>query len=309
MSKKDLHLRKSNSDVFQFRSLIQAIFYIPAALILKDPLFGISGERWYLFQRAAFGYICFTLSYYSLKFVSLSDSSSIVFSAPVFVSIFACIILHEPCGVFQITNVFFTLVGVILISHPSFIFGGTGEDANFTAGDRLIGAILAFLSCLTMAYTFVSMRRLQKTPTTSVIAFFSTFCVVCGGVTVIIMHFAVPSYEVRTLSSDDWIFLVINGLCGVFGQLFLVTALKIEEAGLVSLVRTFDIVMSFIYQVFCLHQSAPLLSIIGAAIVFCGCVACGLKKFFASKAREEESDIISDMDERTSCETIDTIKR
>lgn len=72
-------------------------------------------------------------------------------------------------------------------------------------------------------------------------------------------------------------------MCGVIGQGFLVVALKIEQAGLVSLTRTFDIVMAFIYQITCLHQEAMLMSVIGAVIITGGCVACGLKKFMDAK--------------------------
>ena len=77
--------------------------------------------------------------------------------------------------------------------------------------------------------------------------------------------------------------MVINGLCGVAGQTFLVISLKIEQASLVSLARTFDIVMAFIYQVILLRQSVTIMSTAGAVIVFSGCCACAVKKFLDAK--------------------------
>jgi drug/metabolite transporter (DMT)-like permease len=256
--------------------------YLPLALWYRDPIFGVKGERSYLIQRSFWGFVCFTFSYYSLSYVSLSDASAIAFSAPVFVSIFACVLLKEPCGVFQITTIVCTLVGVFLIARPSFIFGSEAGDKLFSVTDRIIGTSLSFLTALTMAYTFVVIRRLQQTPTTTVINFFSMFTIVAGTVVVLILKYA-TSFPVRMPAQKDIIFLFINGMCGVVGQGFLVISLKIEQAGLVSLTRTFDIVMAFIYQVACLNQEAELMSIIGAVIVSAGCVACGLKKFLEAK--------------------------
>ena len=261
---------------------MQLAFYLPASLCFGDPLTGVTGERWYLFHRALWGFVCFAASYYALSYASLSDVSAIAFSAPVFVSVFACVLLKEPCGTFQISTIICTLVGVFLIARPSLIFGRHGEDRDFTATERLIGTGLSFFTALTMAYTFVVMRRLQKTPTSTVITFFSLFSIVVGTVVALVLKYT-TSFPVRLPAKQDIIYLFINGMCGVVGQLFLTISLKIEEAGLVSLTRTFDIVMAFIYQVTCLHQDAPLLSIIGAVIVSGGCVVCGLKKFIDAK--------------------------
>ena len=35
----------------------------------------------------------------------------------------ACVLLKEPCGVFEITALFTTLSGILVIMHPPFIFG------------------------------------------------------------------------------------------------------------------------------------------------------------------------------------------
>lgn len=61
-------------------------------------------------------------------------------------------------------------------------------------------------------------------------------------------------------------------------------SLKLEEAGLVSLVRTFDIVMAFIYQTsFFPDQKVMVTSIIGAVIVCLSVVISFFKKLYDSK--------------------------
>src|ERR1700712_2389605 len=124
------------------RSFVQLIVFLPLAMYFKEPLFGIEGERVALLERSVFGYTCFVLSYYALSYISLSDSSAIAFSAPVFVSVFACVLLKEPCGVFQVVTIFGTLVGVFLIARPSFLFAAADIPDAFSIQDRVTGVIM-----------------------------------------------------------------------------------------------------------------------------------------------------------------------
>ena len=72
-------------------------------------------------------------------------------------------------------------------------------------------------------------------------------------------------------------YLVANGICGVLGQFCLTVALKVEEAGLVSLARTVDIVMAFVFQIIGLpEEEVDWTSILGAVIV---CTAVSLSAF------------------------------
>lgn len=63
---------------------------------------------------------CFYSSY---RYIPLGDATTIRFTSPVFIAIFAHFIVNEPFGLLQIVNALTTLIGVILIGRPSFIFG------------------------------------------------------------------------------------------------------------------------------------------------------------------------------------------
>ena len=60
---------------------------------------------------------------------------------------------------------------------------------KFTPQSRLIGVILSFATAITMAYTFIAMRRLQKTPVAIVVSYFSFFCVIFGVIVIAIMNY------------------------------------------------------------------------------------------------------------------------
>ena len=50
-------------------------------------------------------------------------------TSPVFVTLLARIFLQEPCGVFEVLNIIVTMVGVVIVMRPPFIFG-SGDDVS-----------------------------------------------------------------------------------------------------------------------------------------------------------------------------------
>lgn len=62
------------------------------------------------------------LQFYSLKFAPLPEASVIIFSSPVFVVIFACLMLGEKCTSIHCVMVLLTVTGIVFIARPPFIF-------------------------------------------------------------------------------------------------------------------------------------------------------------------------------------------
>lgn len=251
---------------------------------------GIRGERTALFLRGFFGFLAFTLCYVSYRMIPLADASTIVFSAPVYVSIFACLFLKEECGVFQVATVAITISGVLLISKPTFLFGDQHERQTVVEL-RMEGTVIALVSSFATALTFVLIRKLQKTPAAVVINAFSVVSIVSGilAITIVREFFAEEAGDLAqgvgipaTWQEIAW--LLCNGLCGVFGQLTLTIALKIEEASLVSLARTIDIVMAFVFQIIWLPSEAVhWTSLLGALIVCLGVCVSAVRRWLKDK--------------------------
>ena len=272
------------------RSIVQLVVYAPIMVYAGMKPMGAKGERTNLLLRGVFGFIAFALSYVSYRMIPLADASTIIFSAPVYVSVFACIILKEECGIFQTFTIGMTIAGVLLISKPTFLFGMDHESVVEVAL-RMEGTIVAFISSLCAALTFVMMRRLQKTPAAVVISWFSVVSIVMGiFVLTIICNFFEEEAGMLAegvgvpASWQEILWVIANGLCGVFGQLCLTISLKIEEAGLVSLARTIDIVMAFLFQVAFLHNEViHWTSIVGAVIVCIGVCVSALRRWLRGK--------------------------
>lgn len=69
----------------------------------------------------------------------LSDASTIYLSSPVFVTIFAYILLKEPITLIQGLTGTITVVGVFVISKPEFIFGPAHSAADNIYEHRIVG--------------------------------------------------------------------------------------------------------------------------------------------------------------------------
>ena len=238
---------------------------------------GSKGERMALIFRGVFGFLGFALCYVAYRMIPFADASTIVYSAPVYVSVFAFVLLKEECGLFQTFTIGLTITGVLLISKPTFLFGiNAGGDSIAESSLRLEGSLAAFLSSLCSAASFVLMRRLQKTPSAVVISIVSIITIIMGILVLsVIVSFLKKDIGILARgvgipeTPEEILWLMANGLCGVFGQLCLTVSLKIEEAGLVSLARTVDILMAFLFQVAFLHSEIVHWTSVAGGVIVC----------------------------------------
>lgn len=150
-------------------------------IILKDADVFPKGRRLMLVLRSFFGTTGLMLSFYAFRNMPLADASVIVFSVPVFVAVFAYIFLKEPCGLFNILTIILTLIGVILITRPTFIFGETFQNLT-TQNEKYHygawGALAAFGATLFGANAYVLLRALKSIHFSVIMANFGGFALI-----------------------------------------------------------------------------------------------------------------------------------
>lgn len=201
--------------------------------------------------------------YISVRKISLTDSSAVYYSAPVFVALFAYFFLSEPFGIFEGLSVAITVTGVLLISKPSFIplFGQPEKETNFK-GEHLEGLLYALGGALFFALSNIFLRKLQKSSTEIINFWFSNACALSALV-------YVAYYDVFQIPSSflDWFIILLSGLFGCLGNIAFVIALKIEKAGPVSVAQTCNIVIVVIYQVAFFQEPISANTLIGAFLI------------------------------------------
>lgn len=107
--------------MFRFIGLLPAI---PIVLYKQEEVFP-DGKRILLLLRSFVGATSLICSFYAFRHMELGDASTILFSTPVFVGIFAKLFLKEPCGWFNVATIALTLLGIVFITTPKAIFGET----------------------------------------------------------------------------------------------------------------------------------------------------------------------------------------
>jgi len=69
--------------------------------------------------------------FYALNVLPLGDVMMIAAVRVIIVNLFSCIFLKEPCGIFEILNIFIVLGGILLVIQPPVIFG-SASDSGYT---------------------------------------------------------------------------------------------------------------------------------------------------------------------------------
>jgi len=261
-------------------SLGQIAIFLPILLYYKDNILGVKGERYRMFERSFVGFTCLATNYFSLKFISLSDSQSIIFASPAFVSVLGCLLLNESCGIITVFVVITSVVGVFLVARPSAVFGETVD--YFTPEEQVTGLTLAIFTCLVQGYLYISMRKLQRSSTSAQVTFSGLFSCLAASLYMNISSWTTNSVTQIPVKSD-WMLLILSVLFNAIGMSTSALAFRLEEAGLVSIMRTFNIVMSFVYQAIFLPQPIHWTSIVGAFLICSGCIIVSGLKYWESK--------------------------
>ncbi|RWS02586.1 solute carrier family 35 member G1-like protein [Dinothrombium tinctorium] len=189
----------------------------------------------------------------------------------------ARVFLSEPFGLFQIFTILASISGTILISRPTFLFP-SDDSSSISVSHRINGALISILSAFTTALSFILVKKQPKTPASVITFWYSVFVVVVG-----IIYIGISKDFVVPKDSKSYILLFLVGFCGTFGQLFLAMSLKLEEASVVAVAYTIDIVFAYIFQVSLINEKLTLLSLIGALIICLSIVASAVRKLIVEK--------------------------
>ena len=171
-------------------------------------------------------------------------------TSPIWVSLFALLILRERISKVQIPVILLCLAGAVAAMRPSF-------DSN------TLPLVLALLTAVSsgLAYTMIAFCRGQVNPMT-VIFHFSLFSTIAAGLLMI------PSFVVPT--PRDLMMLILIGIFGAGGQVGLTYAYQKAPAAEVSIYDYSGIIFSAILGYVLLDESLSLSTIVGAALITAG---------------------------------------
>lgn len=164
--------------------------------------------------RGALGLATMTLAFSALAYLPLAEATTISFVAPLFSVVLSALILSEPVGRHRWSAVALGFLGVLVVMQP--------------AGARLppIGLGLALTAALGVAAVTITIRQISRTESTATtVLWFTLFSMAVSG--------AFMPFFGRAHSVEEWLLLLMLGLAGGFGQLFLTSSLRFAPVAVV----------------------------------------------------------------------------
>ena len=240
-----------------FRFLLGAII---SFIVLKK-----SGESFIpkkpqmVWWRALFNTISAMLFFFSLKYTTVTNANMLGLTYPLWVVLFAPILIKEK---FEWKNMIFVgvaLTGVYIIVHPEF------ETIN-------LGDMCAFGAGITASIAVLALRQARKFDTTNIIIFYlMTTGVVLNGF-ILAPVWANPDLLI-------WTFIIISALLGFVAQILITEGYKYIEATRGSLISSTRVVMAGIMGVMLFSDQITVQLIGGAALILSSQYGLILRKF------------------------------
>ena len=238
------------------------------------------GHRTNLLLRAVLGAAALMCKFYALRRMPLADASVVLLSAPVFVSVWACLLLGESCGVLHVLALLSTVSGALLIVRPGWLWhSDIGEGGTVP----LVGAALAVSSALLLSAAYIALRRLQTVHWSSTVLVF-------GAVGSLMSYSLWLGTGARGSPSGaaQWLLVAAMGGLTVLMQLAFTVACQLEQAGPVAVMRTCEIAFAVVWQVVFFDSVPGPYSVAGIVLVMMAVLAVALHKCIVQR-RENES--------------------
>ena len=223
---------------------------IPILFIIPKERFGnlLKTEKIKLHLVRAFGgAFAMTFLYLGLKFLPIADAITISFAAPIFATIFSIIFLNEKVRLIRWLAIFFGLTGVIIVLKP-----GTELFTYYS--------FFPILFCIGFATISIAIKKLSKTEPDYLIALYFTLVLILFGLVSISMGW-------KKIDIADIHYLIIIGLSGSIGNIFLTKSIREADISLVTPIKYLSLVFAIIAGWLIFNEIPSILTISGAVLI------------------------------------------
>ena len=197
--------------------------------------------------RAFGGAFAMTFLYLGLKFLPLADAITISFAAPIFATIFSIIFLNEVVRIVRWFAIFLGLTGVVIVLKP-----GTDLFTYYS--------IFPILFCIGFATISIAIKKLSKTEPDYLIALYFTIVLIFFGIISIYLGW-------KNINAKDYYFLILIGLSGSIGNIFLTKSIREADISLVTPIKYLSLVFAILAGWFIFHEEISLFTISGACLI------------------------------------------
>ncbi len=206
------------------------------------------------FWRGLVGTSAMGLGFAGLGLLPLPEVTAIGYAAPLLVVIFAAMFLNEEVRAFRLSAVALGMIGVLVVLSPRLSVGAALNTSE------TLGAIVVLMGAVMAALAQVFVRKLVATETTvAIVLWFSVTSSVLALLT-LPWGWVVPGWDRAAL-------LVMAGLLGGLGQIFLTSSYRFADASLVAPFDYTSMILALLIGYFIFGEVPTGTMLIGAGIV------------------------------------------
>lgn len=205
--------------------------------------------------RGILGFGALSCFFYAVVSLPLADATVLHFMNPVFTALTAAVVLDEHLGARETLLVVGSMLGVVVVARPSFLFGEADALDPVSVGIALTGALLA-------AAAYVTVRRLRGEEPLLIVFWFAALS------TLFSLPLVVRNPVLPTLST--FLVLIGVGLTTHVGQVLITYGFRLERAGRASSVGYLQIVFAAGWGWLLFDEVPDLWTGVGAVVIV-GC--------------------------------------
>ncbi len=173
------------------------------------------------FWRGLVGTSAMGLGFTGLGLLPLPEVTAIGYAAPLLVVVFAAMFLNEEVRAFRLSAVALGMIGVLIVLSPRL---SVGAALNVS---ETLGAVVVLMGAVLAALAQVFVRKLVATESTAAIVFWFTVTSSFLSLFTSPWGWVVPGWSVAVM-------LIMAGLLGGVGQIFLTSSYRFADASLVA---------------------------------------------------------------------------
>ncbi len=221
------------------------------------------------------------------------------------IAVLSKVVLHEKIGISKGIAIIVTIIGIILVVQPSFIFHrqeNIGPSYNLTCDSKVLHlnnfaqyiniddiadtftreamgyTMIGLGAAIKAIYMLITTYRLKEMRTTTQ----SFWIALSGSITSFILMF-IFEFPVFPTSSKCWLFLSLHATLVASGSVLLLYSIRHINPIIVSILQTFQIMFSFILQYTMLKHVLPgnynWEEILGACLICMGILITAIHEF------------------------------
>jgi drug/metabolite transporter (DMT)-like permease len=205
--------------------------------------------------RSFAGAIAMACGFTALWLLPIADATAIGYASPLMTVIFAVILLGERVRFYRWSAVVVGLVGVLIILSEY-----VGPEASGVTKASTIGAMVAVAGAVTGALAATQVRALVRNESAAtIVVYFSIF-------TSLFALLSLPFGWVMP-DADDAVVIVVAGICGGLGQVFLTQSYRYGDASLIAPFDYTSMIWALIVSLLVFDAWPTPTTLVGTAIV------------------------------------------